>query len=59
MINYYYKIMKLGEVKNKYIVITFNMPSNLSSDYIRGVYEDISDNVMSIRRAVFNYLENI
>lgn len=49
--------MKLGEVKNKYIIVNFKMPSHLSSDYIRGVYVDISDNVMSIRRAVFNYLE--
>ena len=52
--------MKLGEIKNKYIAVNFKMPSHLSGDYyIRGVYVDISDNVMSIRRAVFNYLENI
>lgn len=52
--------MKLGEQKNKDIIINFNMPSSgLSSDYILDVYNDIRDDVMLIRREIFNYLENI
>lgn len=51
--------MYLGEPKNTDITLNFDIPSNLSSDYILSVYIDIRENVMLIRREIFNYLENI
>ena len=52
-------VMYLGEPKNTDITLNFDIPSNLSSDYILSVYIDIRENVMLIRREIFNYLENI